>query len=217
MTGSASGSHVDAGNLWMQVLRMPAGSGHPAIFLDRDGVLVEEINYLHRAADVLLVPGAIAFLAQALALALPVILVTNQAGIGRGYYSWDEFAAVQDAIFAALGPSGAAISAVYACPHHRDARPPYQIADHSHRKPNPGMILQGLQDARAGAARSWIIGDRSSDLDAGRKASLAGGILVATGYGYCAEERARAGCLACPGFKVHFAGSLAEIDLRELA
>src|SRR6267142_4051683 len=86
--------------------------GGPALFLDRDGVVVEEVDYLHRVEDIAVCATAAAVISAANANAVPVVLVTNQAGIGRGYYGWAEFRAVQEAIQSALAPEGAHFDAV---------------------------------------------------------------------------------------------------------
>ena len=98
------------------VMRLPPG--RPALFLDRDGAVVEDTEYLCRAEDIVMIPGAAAVIAAANRLGIAVVLVTNQAGIGRGYYGWAEFKTVQQAIVAALAREGARLDAVYACAHH---------------------------------------------------------------------------------------------------
>src|ERR1700689_4700078 len=110
---------LNAEGVWCEILTRIA-PGRPALFVDRDGAVVEETDYLCRAEDVILIPGAAAAIAVANKHGVAVVMVTNQAGIGRGYYGWSEFQAVQKAIVSALAAQGARIDAVYACPHHRD-------------------------------------------------------------------------------------------------
>jgi len=138
---------------------------------------------------------------------LPVVLITNQAGIGRGYYGWAEFQAVQEKIAADLAVGGAAFDMVLACPFHAAGQPPYRHPDHPCRKPRPGMILRAAEMRGLDLAGSWVVGDRACELEAGRAAGLAGGLHVLTGYG--AHERAGAGALAGDGFRVLLAESLA--------
>ena len=208
-----TGAAIDAEGVWTQVLR-PASGGGPALFVDRDGVVVEEVRYLHRIEDARLVPGAARVIAEANRRAVPVVMVTNQAGIGRGYYGWDAFASVQERILADLAAEDALIDAVYACPHHDDGVPPYDRRDHPARKPNPGMLLSAADALALNLSRSWIIGDRASDLAAGRNAGLAGGVHVRTGYGSEAGERAAA--LACANRRFRALGAATIADALTL-
>lgn len=157
--------------------------GSAALFLDRDGVIVEETNYLRRPEDVTIIPGAAEVVAAANRLAVPVIIVTNQAGIGRGYYGWQEFAAVQEEIFTALARKGSHIDAAYACAHHPEGEGVYKHPDHPGRKPNPGMILRAGFDLGLDLSISWLVGDNVIDILAARRAGLAGALHVATGHG----------------------------------
>ncbi len=202
---------LDGEGIWCEALRPPTGpSARPALFLDRDGVVVEETDYLSRPEDVRLIPGAAELIAAANRCRVPVILVTNQSGIGRGYYGWDAFAAVQRTILERLEMSRAFVDAVYACPHHADGIAPYRHPDHPARKPNPGMLLRAETALGLDLASSWLVGDRAGDLDAGRRARLAGGVHVLTGHGSDKGERAAALALSSPGFKVGCASTVAE-------
>jgi D-glycero-D-manno-heptose 1,7-bisphosphate phosphatase len=192
----------EAPGLWRQVLR-PApegGAARPALFLDRDGVVVEEVGYLHRIGDLRLISGAAALIRACNAREIPVILVTNQSGIGRGYYDWTEFAALQDALLAQFAAAGAHFEMVLACAYHPAAKPPYAVAGHDWRKPGPGMLREAAKALRLDLARSWIVGDAASDIAAGRNAGLAGGLHVLSGHG--AAQRDAALDLAKDGFAV---------------
>lgn len=156
--------------------------GIPAVFLDRDGTLNEEVGYLCRPEDVVLVPGVAQALARLNALGIPVLVVTNQAGIGRGKYGWAEFQAVMDRIGALLAEGGAHMDGVYAAPHHPKGLGAYGHPDHPDRKPNPGMLLRAAQEHGVDLSRSWMIGDKLLDLEAGRNAGCRVA-LVRTGYG----------------------------------
>jgi D-glycero-D-manno-heptose 1,7-bisphosphate phosphatase len=158
-------------------------AGRPALFLDRDGVIVEDTDYLGRADEVRMISGAAAAIARCNQLGVPIVLVTNQSGIGRGKYNWDGFRAVQAAISEALAAAGGKFDAVLACAYHADARDRFRLADHSWRKPKPGMILEAIKRMQIDPVGSWIIGDRAGDIAAGRAAALAGGTLVLTGNG----------------------------------
>lgn len=134
--------------IWCQLLRPEKAASHrgrPALFLDRDGVVIEEDGFVHRPEDVRLIPGAAALIATANGLGLPVVLVTNQAGIGRGYYGWADFQATQEKVLADLAAEGAALDMVLACPFHAEAEPPYRHPAHPCRKPHPGMILRAAE------------------------------------------------------------------------
>jgi len=197
---------LDADGVWCQVLP-GCTRGRPALFLDRDGVVVEDVDYLHRVEDVAICPRAAAVIAVANRSAIPVVLVTNQSGIARGYYGWAEFQAVQQAITAAVADAGARFDAVYACPHHRDGKGALAHPDHPARKPNPGMLRRAGEALSIDLARSWLVGDRASDIEAAKRAGLAGALHVQTGYGRA--ESAAALALSRPGFDVRAAASIA--------
>lgn len=202
---------LDGEGIWCETLRSPTDNGVcPALFLDRDGVVVEDVHYLFRPEDVQLIPGAAEIIRAANQHGVPVVLVTNQAGIGRGLYGWDAFDRVQRTILDRLARSGASVDAVYACPHHADGIAPYRHPDHPARKPNPGMLLRAGAALRLDLGASWLIGDRASDLDAARRAGLAGGVHVLSGHGSDPGERNAALALAVPGFKVELASTVAE-------
>jgi D-glycero-D-manno-heptose 1,7-bisphosphate phosphatase len=198
--------------LWSQLFgRAAQYLGRAALFLDRDGVVVNEVNYLHRRQDVRLIDGVAEVISRANQAGIPVIVTTNQAGIGRSYYAWDHFCEVQDQMIADLALHDAKIDAVYACAHHVDARPPYQHDDHPARKPNPGMIFMARDTLGVALEKSWIVGDRAIDIRAGRNAGLAGGTHVRTGHGSRANERETALALATKEFKVTAADSIADL------
>src|SRR5208282_1166389 len=198
---------VDGIGLWCDIA---SGNyaGRAAMFLDRDGVIVEDANYLGSAQDVRMLPGAGKAIGRCNLSGIPVVLVTNQSGIGRGYYDWGGFQAVQAALFAALAKEGAHLDAVLACAYHAEARRPFRIADHPWQKPNPGMILAAAERMQLDLSHSWIIGDRVSDLATGRAASLRGGVLITTGRSL--KERTTALALANKSFVVDLSPSLAD-------
>ena len=140
------GAAIGEDGIWRQLLTRVTGvNPRPALFLDRDGVIVEEVHYLHRIKDMKVMPGAADVIGRANRAGVPVVVVTNQAGIGRGKYGWKEFIAVQDAMLDELASAGAYVNAVFACPHHAEGVAPYDIADHPARKPNPGMLLAAAE------------------------------------------------------------------------
>ena len=175
---------LDESGMWREV-RAASGDAapRPALFLDRDGTLIELVDYISKAEDVRPIAEALALTAAARANEIPTIMVTNQSGIGRGYYGWDAFAAVQAAVHAAVLAAGGQIDAVYACPAMPES-------DATCRKPNPGMLLAAAADLSLDLKRSWIVGDAASDLAAGARAGLQRGWLVATGSGKAEREQA---------------------------
>ena len=173
----------DDPGLWVRCPDNGNARGRPALFLDRDGVVVEEVHFLHRPADVRLSPGMAKAIADANAAHVPVVVVTNQSGIARGLFDWDAVAAVQDEIDARLADEGAHIDAVFACGYLAGGLPPYDRDAHPWRKPGPGMLYAARDRLGLDLSRSTIIGDRISDLEAGFNAGLATGLLVMTGYG----------------------------------
>jgi D-glycero-D-manno-heptose 1,7-bisphosphate phosphatase len=193
--------------LWCEVLPGASRNG-PALFLDRDGVIVEEVEYLQRVNDIRLISGVAAVIAAANQREIAVVMVTNQAGIGRGYYGWPEFSAVQDAILSALVQDGARIDAVYACAHHPSAVGPYAHSDHPWRKPNPGMLLRAAGDLNLELGRSWLVGDKAIDIEAARRARLAGAMHVATGHGR--RDRTTAVQFATPNFQLQLGQSVTD-------
>jgi D-glycero-D-manno-heptose 1,7-bisphosphate phosphatase len=178
----------------------------PALFLDRDGVIVIDTNYLGRAEDVRMIDGVAAAIARCNVVQIPVVVVTNQAGIGRGFYDWDGFGAVQAAISAALSAARAHLDGVLACAYHGEGLGALRIADHAWRKPKPGMLLAAAKGMNLDLSRSWIVGDKAHDLAAGAAAGLAGGTLVSPDD----RERQQARRLASARFLVEMAANPAE-------
>ncbi len=199
---------TDAG-LWCEVYSdFPHLNYRPALFLDRDGVIVEDTHYLGRAQDVRMVAGAAEAIGRCNRRGIPVVLISNQSGIARGLYDWSGFQAVQAAVAAALARAGARLDAAFACAHHADGRAPLNIADHPWRKPNPGMIVAAAERMKIDLPASWIVGDRASDLAAGRAAGLAGGILISPREDD--PERQAASALRSQQFAVDAVPSLAD-------
>ena len=210
-TNSPSGAPIDKDGVWSQVLNPRSGSHRrAALFLDRDGVVVEEAGYLRLPSETRLVDGAARVIAEANRRGVAVVLITNQGGIGLGLYDWRAFAQVQDTIIEALAGAGAALDAVYACPHHPRGKAPFECRDHPARKPNPGMLLRAAEALGLEFAASWVVGDRAIDMEAGRRAGLRGGTHVLTGHGACTGEREAALACADPSFRVLGAASIAD-------
>lgn len=144
----------------------------PALFLDRDGVINEEVSYLYRTEDCVLVPGIASLLRTATQLGYFICVVTNQAGIGRGLYTEADFEALMAHIAAELAREDAHLDAVYFSPFH----PVFGVGEYQRestcRKPAPGMLLRAAEEHGLDLAKSVLVGDRCSDLMAGRAAGL---------------------------------------------
>jgi D-glycero-D-manno-heptose 1,7-bisphosphate phosphatase len=156
-----------------------------AVFVDRDGTLIAERNYLADPAEVAFTPGAPAAVRALRAAGFKVVVVSNQAGIARGLFTAQDVRGVERRIEELLLAEGTGLDGAYYCPHHPDFGGPCRC-----RKPEPGMLLDAARDLGLELSRSYMVGDKLIDVEAGRRAG-AKGILVRTGYG--AEEAAGAG------------------------
>lgn len=183
-------------------------TGRGALFLDRDGVIVEEAGFLQAPSDVRLLPGAAETIASFNRAGIPVVVVTNQSGVGRGYFGWPEFESVEAEITRQLASADAHVDAVYACGYHHEGIAGFAVAEHPWRKPRPGMLLAARDDFGLDLRISWVVGDRARDLAAGQAAGLAGGVHVMTGHADD-EERRSAAALAGPAFAVRSAPNIA--------
>jgi D-glycero-D-manno-heptose 1,7-bisphosphate phosphatase len=154
----------------------------PAIFMDRDGTLSHEVGYVNHPSRFRLYPwtaDAVRAINKAGWLA---VVVTNQAGIARGYFPQSVFDEVQQALVTQVEAGGARLDAVYACVHHPSAgKPPYR-QDCDCRKPRPGMLRRAEAELGAELTQSWVIGDRHGDLQLAWNVG-ARGAMVKTGYG----------------------------------
>ncbi len=160
----------------------------PAVFLDRDGTLIEERGYLDKLEDIALFPGTLAALRHLREAGYALVLVTNQAGVARGFF--DE-AFVQKAhrhLAGMLAAENVVLDGYYYCPHHPDG----VVAEYARscrcRKPAPGMVEQAVRDLDLDVDRSFVVGDKWLDVELAANAG-ARGILVRTGYGAGIEDR----------------------------
>jgi len=167
-------------------------TGKRAVFLDRDGTINVEREYLFRPEDFHFVPGAPEAIRLFREAGFLVVVVTNQSGVGRGYY--DE-AAVQELhrhMDSELAVAGTAVDAYYYCPHHPTAGNGIYLMECTCRKPLPGMLHQAAADLQIDLSRSWMIGDKLADVEAGQRAGCMTA-LVLTGYGAQDQELLPAG------------------------
>ncbi len=147
----------------------------PALFLDRDGVLNEDPGYVYRWEDFRWISGAREAIAAFNAAGWWVFVVTNQSGIGRGYYTEADVIALHAKMSESLQEIGARIDAYYYCPDHPDAvQDRYRHPDPPDRKPNPGMLLRAIAQYPVDLDRSLLVGDKAGDLEAARRAGVRG-------------------------------------------
>jgi D-glycero-D-manno-heptose 1,7-bisphosphate phosphatase len=143
-----------------------------ALFLDRDGVINIDHGYVHRRENFEFVPGIFDLVRSANAAELVVVVVTNQSGIARGFYSEAVFRDLTDWMLSRFRDVGARVDAVYHCPHHPEGVVSALRVVCACRKPRPGMFLQAVDDLGIDQQRSTVIGDKLSDLQAGESAGV---------------------------------------------
>jgi D-glycero-D-manno-heptose 1,7-bisphosphate phosphatase len=144
-----------------------------ALFLDRDGVINKEINYLYRIEDLIFNDGIFELCQHYQKNGYKIFIITNQAGISRGYYTENDYFILMDWIIFKFSLKGIEIVKVYFCPHHPD------ISGHCIcRKPKPGMIKQAESEYNLDLSRSILIGDKLIDIEAGRNAGVGLNILI---------------------------------------
>ena len=153
----------------------------PVAFLDRDGVLNQDVNYVHKPEQVEWLPGAIEAVRELNDAGYLVMVMTNQAGIGRGFYTEDDFEQFTSWMADRLADAGAHIDAVYHCPHHPTEALPAWRVDCECRKPQPGMFLRALAEWDVDVERSFMVGDKPGDLEAARGAGISRGVLFTGG------------------------------------
>ncbi|MDD5697132.1 MAG: HAD family hydrolase [Victivallaceae bacterium] len=151
-------------------------SSRRALFLDRDGVINRDTDYLHKIEHFAFVDGIFDLCRAAAGLDYRIIVVTNQSGIGRGYYTEADFLKVTEWMMREFAEHEIEISGVYACPHLIDAVLERYRRDCPARKPNPGMLLRARDDFQLDLSECIFIGDQSRDMEAGRRAGI--GTLV---------------------------------------
>ena len=176
-----------------------SGSLSPAVFFDRDGTLMEDAEYCRDPSQVIVYPDAAGTLRRLRMHGFHTFIVTNQSGIGRGYFTEDDFQRVQTELLHQLGDG--LLDAVYHCPDAPDTAT-------DRRKPGPGMILEAAREHGLDLTRSYMIGDSARDLEAARRAGLAASVLVLTGTGRAQLARCQ------PDFAAENLSSAADWILR---
>lgn len=149
-----------------------------ALFLDRDGVVNVEVGYLHRIGEVQFVPGIVSLCQTAMGLGYRLVVVTNQAGIARGFYTEDDFLTLMEWMRAELRRDGVEFDAVYHCPYHPEHGVGQYRREHEDRKPGTGMLRRAVTEFGVELAESVLVGDRCSDIAAANRAGLRQAFLV---------------------------------------
>jgi D-glycero-D-manno-heptose 1,7-bisphosphate phosphatase len=153
----------------------------PAVFFDRDGVLNHDTGYVHAAEAFVWMDEAVAAIRHVNAAGWLAIVVTNQAGIARGYYGPEAVDTLHQWMLDELRRHGAHIDAFYYCPHHVDGVVAELAVACACRKPNPGMLLAAFEDWSVDRDRSFLIGDKNSDVEAAKRAGIRGYLFEGIG------------------------------------
>ena len=144
----------------------------PALFLDRDGVINVDRGYVHRVDQFEFLPGIFEVARFVAKLAWPIVVVTNQAGIGRGLFCEEDYQAVNGWMCDRFRSEQAPVARVYHCPFHPELGIGEYRIDHPWRKPKPGMLLQAAADLNLDLSRSCLIGDKVTDIEAAAAAGV---------------------------------------------
>jgi len=163
-----------------------------AVFLDRDGTINEESEYLYKVEECRFLPGVKDAVKLLNAAGYLVVVVTNQSGVARGYYSETDLEKLHQFMAKEFADSGARIDGWYYCPHHPGF--PAESAPCDCRKPLPGMLLAAADELGIELSSSWMVGDKNADMEAGLAAGCRS-ILVRTGYGAVEAAVAPAGAI----------------------
>lgn len=153
-----------------------------AVFLDRDGVLIVEKDYLSDPDEVELLGGVISGTRALQEAGFLLVVVSNQAGVARGFFSEEEVVLVNNRMSELMLAGGVQLDGIYYCPHHPEATAVAYRQNCSCRKPGPGMFLKAADELELNLGHSYMVGDKKSDLDAAAAAGVTG-VLVLSGYG----------------------------------
>lgn len=186
-----------------------------AVFLDRDGTINEEVGYLSDLSDLRLIPGAGAAIKRLNDSGMKVVLVTNQSGIARGYFSEALLQEIHDRLEQLLRDEGARLDAIYYCPHHPSSGNSHYTRDCDCRKPGTGLIDKAARDLDIDVKHSYVVGDKWSDVELGQRAG-AHSVLVRTGYGAVAEGNVRPAHLVAPDFIAHTISEAADWIIKQV-
>ena len=167
-------------------------AAQPAVFLDRDGVINQESEYVHRIDDFHFIDGVFDACRQLNKAGFRLIVITNQAGIARGYYTEDEFHRLTKWMLDEFTLHGIKIDDVYYCPHHPVHGVGQYLRQCDCRKPGPEMILRAAREHSLDLPQSILVGDKASDIEAGRAAGVGCCVLVLSGHTPAANEMKKA-------------------------
>jgi D-glycero-D-manno-heptose 1,7-bisphosphate phosphatase len=159
-----------------------------AVFLDRDGTIIEEVGYLDRAERVEFYPYTIDAIRAFNRAGLAVVMISNQSGVARGFFTETIVDHVHARMAAMLAEGGARIDAYYYCPHHPDGKVAGYARPCDCRKPGRGLVDRAVREFDVDPARSFVVGDRWLDVALARAVG-ASGVLVRTGYGMSVEQQ----------------------------
>lgn len=152
-----------------------------AVFLDRDGVINKDGDYVHKIDDFIFIDHAIDAMKMIKDKGYSLIVVTNQSGIARGFYTEDDFMTLTEWMDWSLMDRGVRLDGIYYCPHHPEGKGEY-ACDCDCRKPKPGMILEGASYRNVDLTKSYMVGDKAVDMQAGIAAGIKNNYLVRTGH-----------------------------------
>jgi D-glycero-D-manno-heptose 1,7-bisphosphate phosphatase len=154
----------------------------PAVFLDRDGTINEQMGYVNHISRFQILPGVTEAIRALNEARIPVVVATNQSGLARGYFPEELLTAVHEKMVSHLAEHGAHVDGIYICPHHPEAKQEKYRLNCDCRKPKPGLLVRAAAEMGLDLARSFVVGDRWSDL---KTAAACGAtpVLVLTGYG----------------------------------
>jgi D-glycero-D-manno-heptose 1,7-bisphosphate phosphatase len=164
----------------------------PAAFLDRDGVINVERDYVYRIEDFELLPGVIDALGQLQRKGYALVVITNQGGIGLGLYTEADMQRLHVHLRGLLAEAGVQLDGIYHCPHHPRSPDPAMRGPCDCRKPEPGMLLQAARELKLDLSRSFLVGDKAGDVAAGREAGVAQNFLVRSGHALSDADIAQA-------------------------
>lgn len=154
----------------------------PAAFIDRDGVINVELAYVHQIENFHILPGVVQGLRQLADAGYALVIITNQAGIAKGFYGESEYAVLTKYMCDLFARQGITLAGVYHCPHHPQGSVPAYAIDCACRKPAPGMLLRAAAELNLDLHRSVLVGDKPSDAAAGRSAGVRWTVLVESGH-----------------------------------